>query len=147
MIKSLKGFISAVLILCLFVIPLSPVSAATDEGITPRFNNVATITSAMSINDSGKMTISYKYSGAESITTKAVITTYIEKKYLGLFWRRVDIGTVDDEWVDTIYDYMYAGTRVHQLSASGTYRVTVVYKIYGSGGSADEVEYQATDSY
>lgn len=147
MTKRLKVLVSAILVLCLFIVPLSPVSAATDEGIMPRFNNVSTVTTNMGINDSGKMTITYKYFGDASITTKAVITTYIEKKFLGLFWKRVDIGTTDNKWVDTINDYMYVGSRTHQLSSSGTYRVTVVYKIYGSGGSADEIEYQAKDSY
>ncbi len=41
MTKRLKGIISAFLILCLFVVPLSPVSAATEEGIMPRYNNVS----------------------------------------------------------------------------------------------------------
>ena len=147
MTKRLTGIISVLLIMCLFVIPLSPVSAATEEGVMPRYNNVATVTGAMSINDSGKMTISYKYTGSPSITTKAVITTYIEKKFLGLFWKRVDIGKTDNQWVDTINDYMYSGSRTYQLSSTGTYRVTIIYKIYGSGGSADEIELQKTDSY
>ena len=147
MTKRLKVLVSAILVLCLFIVPLSPVSAATEEGIMPRYNNVSTVTANMGISDSGKLTITYKYSGSPSITTKAVITTYIEKKFLGLFWRRVDIGTTDNKWVDTINDYIYAGSRTHQLSSSGTYRVTVIYKIYGSGGSADEIECQGTDSY
>ncbi|MBO5211833.1 MAG: hypothetical protein J6B80_07890 [Clostridia bacterium] len=145
MTKRLTGIISAILVLCLFMVPLSPVSAA--EGVTPRYNNVATVTANMGISDSGKMTINYKYTGSSSVTTKAVITTYIEKKFLGLFWRRVDIGTTDDQWVDTINDYKYAGSRTYQLSSTGTYRVTVIYKIYGSGGAADEIECQMTDSY
>lgn len=147
MTKRLKGIISAFLILCLFVVPLSPVSAATQEGVMPRYNNVSNVTASIGINDSGKLTITYRYSGAQSITTKAVITTYIEKKFLGLFWKRVDIGKTDNQWVDTINDYMYVGSRTHQLSSSGTYRVTVIYKIYGTGGSADEIELQKTDSY
>lgn len=147
MTKYLKGFISALLILCLFTVSVSPVSAATEEGIMPRYNNVAMVTGAMSINDSGKMSITYKYTGSSSVTTKAVITTYIEKKFLGLFWKRVDIGTTNDQWVDTINDYRYTGTRTYQLSSSGTYRVTIIYKIYGSGGAADEIEMQKTDSY
>ena len=147
MTKRLKVLVSAILVLCLFIVPLSPVSAATQEGVMPRYNNVGTVTGGMSINDSGKMTILYKYTGSESITTKAVITTYIEKKFLGLFWKRVDIGTTDNKWVDTINDYKYTGTRTYQLSSTGTYRVTVIYKIYGSGGSADEIEVQKTDSY
>lgn len=147
--KIIKRTLATVLILCLSIIPLSPVSAATatPEEIMPLYNNVGSATATININSSGKLTIGYKYSGYSSITTKAVITTYIEKKTLGLFWKRVDIGTTDDQWVDTIKDYRYTGSRTHQLSASGTYRVTVIYKIYGSGGSADEIKCKATDSY
>lgn len=145
--KTFKKMLAAILTLCLFIVPICSVSAATQEEVMPLYNNTASVTTAMNINSSGKMTISYQYSGYPSTTTKAVITTYIEKKTLGLFWSRVDIGTSNDQWVDTINDYRYTGSRTYQLSSSGTYRVTVVYKIYGSGGAADEIEYQAKDSY
>lgn len=147
--KQLKRLLGIVLVLCLSIVPFCSVSASatTQEEITPYFNNTLSTTTSMNINSSGKMTISYKYSGYANVTTKAVITTYIEKKTLGLFWSRVDIGTTNDEWVDTVNDYRYTGSRTYQLSSSGTYRVTVVYKIYGSGGAADEIEYQAKDSY
>ncbi len=145
-----KKLIAAVLTMCLMMIPLGSVSAAaaTQEEISPRLNNTLSTTTAMNINSSGKMTISYQYTGYPSITTKAVITSYIEKRgFLGLTWSRVDIGTPNNQWVDTIYDYSYTGTRTFQLSSTGTYRVTVVYKIYGSGGAADEIEYQGKDSW
>lgn len=145
----IKRILATVLVLCLSIVPFCSISASavTEDEITPYFNNTLSTTTAMNINSSGKMTISYQYSGYASITTKAVITTYIEKKTLGLFWTRVDIGTTNDQWVDTINDYRYTGSRTYQLSSSGTYRVTVVYKIYGSGGAADEIEYQSKDSY
>lgn len=147
--KIIKSALATVLVLCLSVIPLYSVSAEAvlEEEIRPLYNNVNTATANLSISDSGKMTINYKYTGSSGITTKAVITTYIEKKVLGLFWTRVDIGTTTDEWVDTINNYKYTGSRTHQLSSSGTYRVTVIYKIYGSGGAADEIEKQITASY
>ena len=147
--KLIKIALASVLVLCLSVVPFYSVSAAaaTQEEIMPLYNNVSTATANLSISDSGKMTINYKYTGSSGITTKAVITTYIEKKVLGLFWTRVDIGTTNDEWVDTINNYKYTGSRTHQLSSSGTYRVTVIYKIYGTGGSADEIEKQITASY
>ena len=146
--KQIKRIITTILIFCLFVIPFSPVStaAATPE-IVPFYNNVGSATLTININDNGKLTIGYKYNGYSSITSKAVITTYIEKKTLGLFWTRVDIGQKDDQWVDTINNYRYTGSRTYQLSSSGTYRVTAIYKIYGSGGSADEIKCEATDSY
>ena len=147
--KLINRILVTVLALCVSIIPFCSISAsaATQWDVMPLYNNTASVTTAMNINDSGIMTISYQYSGYPAATTKAVITTYIEKRTLGLFWSRVDIGTTGDEWVDTINDYRYTGSRTYQLPSSGTYRVTVVYKIYGSGGSADEIEYRSKDSY
>lgn len=147
--KQLKRLLGIVLVLCLSIVPFCSVSAsaATQEEIMPLYNNVSNATANLGISDSGKMTINYSYVGSSGVTTKAVITTYIEKKTLGLFWKRVDIGTTNDEWVDTINNYKYTGSRSYQLSSSGTYRVTIKFKIYGTGGSADEIERQVKASY
>ena len=86
-----------------------------------------------------KLKIYYDYTGLSGKTTKVVITTYIEKKTLGLFWSRVENGQPNNQWVDTSYTF--------QLSSTGTYRVTVTYKVYGSGGAADEIKCVMKDSY
>lgn len=147
--RPIKRVFVAILVLCLSIVPLCPVSATsvTQVGITPYYNNVGSADINISISNSGKLTITYKYYGSSSVTTKAVITTYIEKKTLGLFWKRVDIGTTNNEWVDTVYNYFYEGNRTYQLSSTGTYRVTTIYKIYGSGGAADEITCQAKATY
>lgn len=147
--KLFKKVVATIMVLCLSITSFCSVSAvaATTEGVTPRYNNVSLVDTVISINSSGKLTITYSYSGSSSITTKAVITSYVQKKTLGLFWTKVDIGTTDDEWVDTIKKSSYTGARTFQLSSKGTYRVTAIYKIYGSGGSADEIETKATDTY
>ncbi len=79
----LKSTIVTILTLCLLLVPFGTVSASATqtEEIMPLYNNTSSTISAMSINDSGTMTISYRYSGYPSVTTKAVITTYIEKKH------------------------------------------------------------------
>lgn len=79
----------------------------------------------MNISSSGKVTIN-RYTGFPLTTTKAVITMYIEKRTLGLFWTRVDIGEPDNQWVDTIKNYSYNGSRTYQLSSSGTYRGPII---------------------
>lgn len=150
MIKTkLKTTILTILILCLSVAPCGTLltMAAQPGSVAPLYNNTSSTISAMSINDSGVMTISYRYTGYPSKTTKAVITTYIEKKTLGLFWKRVDIGTEGNEWIDTIIDYKYSGSRTFKLASKGTYKVTISYKIYGSGGAADIIPYEKTDNY
>lgn len=146
--RQLKRLLIAVLTVCLLIVPLYPVSAAaSQEEIMPLFNNVCDVTLTVGINDSGKMTINYQYVGSSGVTTHAVITTYIEKKTLGLFWTRVDNGQPDKQWVDTVEGYSATGTRTCTLQETGTYRVTAIYEVYGSGGAADEIERQATATY
>lgn len=146
---TIKRTVISVLSICLLFIPFGTISANAAQApeTMPLYNNTSSTISAMSINDDGIMTISYRYSGYPNVTTKAVITTYIEKKTLGLFWTRVDIGQNNDEWVDTINDYRYSGSRTFQLSSTGKYRVSVEYKIYGNGGSADIITYEKTETY
>ncbi len=143
--KSIQKILSLTLALCFLITPIALTASAAE--VQPRLNNTISTATNMKITSAGKMNISYNYSGIPGVTTKGVITTYVEKRFLGIFWTRVDIGTTDDEWVDTIYEEYYAGSRSYQLSASGTYRVTVQYKIYGSGGAADVLDSQITDSY
>ena len=145
--KQIMRILTVVLIFCLSIVPISQVSAAMPEEIMPMYNNVNSAITNMSISDSGLMTISYKYNGYSSVTTRGVVTTYIEKRTLGLFWTRVNNGQPNNEWVDTIEYYKYVGTRNYKLSSTGTYRVTVKYEIYGTGGSADVIDYQAQDTY
>ena len=125
-------------VILLFFGLISSVSAASQ--ITPYYNNVMNARTTASVSESGLLTIRNTYYGNQGETTKAVITTYVEKKVLGLFWTRVDLGITNDQWVDTIYDYYYNGTHTVQLDSTGTYRVTATYVISGTGGPADEIE-------
>lgn len=137
---TLKKLVSLILAnVLLLLIVFVPAKAAVQDEIAPCYNNVVTTNSTVSISSSGVATITNMYNGFQNITTKAVITTYIEKKTLGIFWSRVDIGQTNDEWVDTIYNYKYSGSHSVQLPSTGTYRVTVEYVIYGSGGAADTI--------
>ena len=91
------------------------------------------------VSSSGLLTVTNQYQGISGKTTKGEITTYIEKKTWGLFWKRVDIGEPNNEWYDVIYNYVYAGDHTFQLPSKGTYRITVVYVISGSGGAPDTI--------
>ena len=144
--KTVKKLSALLLTICLLVVPTLSVPASAAE-ITPYFNNVTMASINMNIDNKGVMTIVYDYVGNPSITEKAVITTYIEKKTLGLFWTRVDIGEPDDQWVDTINNYHYNAYRKVQLSSSGTYRIKGNYKIYGNGGAPDVINFEAEDKY
>ena len=145
---TLKKLVSLILAnVLLLLIVFVPAKAAVQEEIAPCYNNVLTASSTATISSSGVITVINTYTGSQSETTKAVITTYIVKKTLGIFWSRVDIGQTDDEWVDTIYNYKYSGSHSIQLPSTGTYRVTVEYVIYGSGGAADTITKEIEKSY
>lgn len=121
--------------------------AVSAAEITPYYNNTVSASTTVNVSSTGKITITNKYTGRKDVTTKAVITTYIEKRFLGIFWTRVDIGTTNDEWVDTIYDYRYSGDHSFQLESTGTYRVTVEFVISGFGGAADEIVREIEKKY
>ena len=113
----------------------------------PRLNNTATTSTNFTITTAGKATISATYDGYKNITTGATITSYIEKRTLGLFWSRVDIGEPNNEWVDTSTDYVGAFGHEFWLDSKGTYRATVVYEISGTGGATDEITYEQERTY
>lgn len=145
---TLKKLISLIMAnVFLLLIVFVPAKAAVQDEIAPCYNNVVSVSSMASVSSTGVLKVTNSYNGNSSVTTKAIITTYIEKKTLGIFWRRVDIGQTDDEWVDTIYNYKYSGSHSVQLPSTGTYRVTVEYVIYGSGGSADTITKEIEKSY
>lgn len=144
--ESFSKRIVSVCVACLLVVSNFSFVAYADEA-APYYNNVLTVNSIASISGSGLLTVTNSYNGSSSLTTKAVITTYVERKTLGIFWSKVDIGQTNDEWVDTIYDYTYTGSHSYQLTKTGTYRVTVEYVIYGSGGSADTITKEIQKTY
>lgn len=147
--KQIKKITSAILIFCLSVTGMCAItaSAVTPKIIAPLYNNTSSASSNINISNSGQLKIYYDYTGLSGKTTKVVITTYIEKKTLGLFWSRVENGQPNNQWVDTSYTLDYYKLRTFQLSSTGTYRVTVTYKVYGSGGAADEIKCVMKDSY
>ena len=122
------------LIIAIILILSSSTSAFAVFSYEPKFNNTITANSVASISDGGLLTI-----GIKGTTTKGEITTYVEKKTMGFFWTRVDIGQPDNQWHDVIYNYMYIGDHTFQLASHGTYRITVIYVISGTGGDPDTI--------
>ena len=128
----------------IFSTSIAAFAAPVDE---TRYNNTLTVTSVASISDNGLLTISNRYQGIKGTTTKGEITTNVEKRILGLFWTRVDIGQPNNQWYDVAYSYYYDGSHTFQLSSYGTYRITVIYVISGSGGEPDTITRTTTQTY
>ncbi len=122
-------------------------AAAPEDGVMPCYNNTMGTSTNFTISTTGKATITACFDGYPGTTYGARITSYLEKRTLGLFWYRVDIGQPNNEWVDTSSDYLDIIGHEFQLSAKGTYRATVQYEICGNGGPADIIDYQQERTY
>ena len=134
-------------ILALVLIISSFMLTTVASSVVPRYNNTAGTTTNFVISNTGKASISAVYNAYPSYFSKATITSYIEKRTLGLFWTKVDIGQPNNEWVDTSTDIAKAFLHEFQLNSTGTYRATVVYEISGSGGATDVIDYEQERTY
>lgn len=143
-----KRLLSLLLTFCMLS-SLSTVSAAVPtppDTVSPLYNNTASVYANMHIATDGLMQIRYSFSGLP-VATKLVITTSLERKNMGFFWQTVEIGRPNNQWVDTCYDIDYRYTRNFRLPKKGTYRVKILFQVYGRGGAADEIPYSFTDTY
>lgn len=152
MTKSIRKRILSLVLVCASLIMMFSTSASAVRAdasglVTPRYNNVFSAQSYAKVSTSGKLTVTNTYEGRVNYVTKAVITTYVEKKASSSSWSRIDIGTTNDEWIDTVYDNAYAGSHSVQLPSKGTYRISVKYVISGTGGSADVITDKVTVEY
>ena len=133
--------LSLLTLLAFFAVPISRVSAATT------YNNTTSVTMNTSISSAGLLNTSLHVSGKSGITSKIHVELYVEKRILGIFWSRVDIGTPDNIWTDSITGCTYNNTFSTQLNSTGTFRVTAEFTVYGSGGAADIIDKENTASY
>lgn len=139
--------------LILLVVILSGLAITTaaavieNDTVMPCYNNTASTSTNFTIGTTGKATISAVYNAYQSRFTSATITSYIEKRTLGIFWTKVDIGEPNNEWVDTSTDYADAFGHEFWLEDKGTYRATVVYEISGTGGATDVIDYEQERTY
>ena len=81
--RRILALVQAVLLLAGLAIP----ALAAGE-ITPYYNNTSYARTVASISDSGVLNVTNYCNGLPGVTSKVVITTYVEKKILGLFWSK-----------------------------------------------------------
>ena len=119
MIKKRRNLFIMLVVIVLMLSATVGVIVASSNGT--RFNNTILASSVAAVSSSGLLTVTNQYQGISGKTTKGEITTYIEKKTWGLFWKRVDIGEPNNEWYDVIYNYVYAGDHTFQLPSKGRF--------------------------
>lgn len=138
-----------ILSLILLVVILSTIflPASAETGIMPRYNNTSGTATNFTISSAGKASVAASYYAYADSFQSATVTSYIEKRTLGVFWSKVDIGTPNNEWVDTFTHYTGSCGHEIYLEKTGTYRATVVYEISGTGGATDVIDYEQERTY
>lgn len=103
------------------------------------YNNISYANVDCGINSSGLLEAALYAVGITGITRRIKVELYVEKRVLGIFWKRMDIGCTNNVWEDYTTNIVYSNTFSTNLSSTGTYRVTVKFTAYGTGGTEDEI--------
>lgn len=139
--KITKRIVSFVLLVAT-LFALATHTFASDDAITPYYNNTGSTEALFIIEEDGLATVTYTCIGYRGITTNIVVDVKIEKKFLW-WWNDVDGAS----WTDQSSEYYCDSTHTIQLSKSGTYKATITYTVYGSGGEADVITSEIEKSY
>ena len=130
----MKKVCSLILVLMLLFAAAVPADAAQAEPVSPRYINTSQAGVSITINTSGKVSITVMCIGG-STATKIHAVTYLERQ-VGSSWVRVDIDEVNDEWVNAVNGSRMAVNYSHNVTVKGTYKVTTEFTVHGT--QADE---------
>ena len=131
--KTKINFSVLLLAICIMFCSFGSVVHADNEGL--RYSSISDADLSAYVSASGLLSLEASYTGYSGITTGAKITTYVQKKTLGLFWIKVNNGQANNEWVDNLSGSSNDADHSLQLSSTGTYRVTASYTIYATSGN------------
>ena len=111
------------------------------------FNNTISASMDCDVTTNGNLIVVMDVLGISGTTTQISVELYVEKRILGIFWKKVDIGCANNTWTDSTASYTYSNICSFQLNSTGTYRVTVTYTVSGSGGTPDVITVRDTVTY
>ena len=145
--KSVKTTITILLtILLLWCGWTATYASEANEGIMPRLDYAYDFSMAFGVIDPGVADFFVSYNGNPNTFMVAKLTVTFEKKVLGLFWRTVDIGTENNEWVGYNADLQGDFFDYVTLDGTGTYRANFRLEIMGAD-SSDIIEESMTYKY
>ena len=115
-------------------------SLSDGGGISPRFTNCNVCEFTFQVLDPDEAHVLVTYSAKADVFVQAKLTVKIQKKFLGLFWRDVDIGLTDNEWIEYSYDIHGRFYNYFPADGSGTYRAVFLLEMHGTTGVSDIIE-------
>ena len=145
--QSVKKIITILLtILMLWCGCTATYASGTDAGIAPCLDYAYDFSMSFVVIEPGVANFMVSYNGNPNTFMVAKLTVTFEKKVLGVFWRTVEIGTENNEWIGynadlrgEFYDYV-------TLDGTGTYRANFRLEIMGAD-SSDIIEESMTYRY
>ena len=115
-------------------------SLSDGGGISPRFTNCNVCEFTFQVLDPGEAHVLVTYVAKEDVFVQAKLTVKIQKKFLGLFWKDVDIGLTDNEWVEYSYDVYGRFYNYFPADGTGLYRAVIRLEMHGTTGVSDVIE-------
>lgn len=138
--KRVKMIVAVMLsILMLWCGCVSAYARDTDAGVVPCLDNAYDTSFSFVVVDPGVADFVVSYIGNPNTFAVAKLTVTFEKKFLGLFWRTVDIGTENNEWIEYCGDQQGDFIGLVTLDGTGTYRANFKLEVMGFD-TADVIE-------
>ena len=139
--KKVKTMLTVIMsVLMLWCGCMSVHASTIDSGVAPCLDNCHDVAISFSVIDPGVANFVVSYNGNEETFTQAKLTVTFQKRFLGLFWRTVDIGTENNEWVGYCSDLQGDFYDTITMDGTGTYRANFKLEIYGTSGTTDVIE-------
>lgn len=107
---------------------------------SPFYVNCSKCSTTFTVADPGQAHVGVTYNAKADVFTQAKVTVQIQKKFLGLFWKTVDINETNNEWVaysSSVNGYFY---KTFDVEGTGTYRAKFTIIMYGTNGTSDIIE-------
>ncbi len=139
--KTLLLVLTMVLLMnTLFVSAGATTAAGTDTGITPRWTNTAVVDTSFGVADD-TAEVFVNYFAREEIFTHAVLKVTVQKRFLLVFWRDIDV------WTQTSNEYCTYFFHHTPVTEEGMYRAKFYLEFYGNTGAVDVVEHNIEYDY
>lgn len=139
-----KGTVLALTLLMLMACIYAPLGR-TEAAVM--YNNMTSASMSCSVSSAGELSADLDAAGISGRTTRIKVQLYVEKRVLGLFWSKVDIGCTDNIWEDSTTSVTYSNTFSTHLPSTGKYRVTATFTVSGRGGADDVIVKTSTLTY
>ena len=138
---------SAVLAVAVLMLAMSVLVPVNKASAAVTYNNTIAAYLSADVDQGGNLNVSMTAYGKEGKTTRIEVSLTVERRFMFVIWVPVDLGTENNVWTDYTTQYYYSHLFSTHLSSNGTYRVTVVYTVSGTGGPDDVITKTSTVTY